>query len=125
MDWCLQKSGDRVLKELVEAPSISAESLAEALDTPFVELFRDWTVSLGQRLATTDRTDDERAPSPVEWKLSSTSPQAMKLTLGGTCASYVRIRCPAGTLWKISATVSDGRKIQTTLIPVETTSFHQ
>ncbi|MFO1044275.1 MAG: hypothetical protein U0941_21025 [Planctomycetaceae bacterium] len=125
MEWCLEKSGDRVLKELVKAPSISAESLAEALDTPLAELFRDWTVSLGQRLAITDRTDDERAPSPAEWRLSSTLPQAMKLTLGGTCASYVRIRCPAGTRWRISATVSDGRTIQTTLIPVETTSFHQ
>ncbi len=125
MDWCLQKSGDRVLKELVEAPSISAESLSAALDTPFAELFRGWTESMGQRLAIADRTDDERAPSPVEWKLSSTSPQAMKLTLGGTCASYVRIRCPTGTRWSISATVSDGRKIQTTLIPVDTTSFHQ
>lgn len=126
VDWCLNRSGDRLLKQLIDGSSISAESISAAMDTPFSDLFREWTVTLGRSLAdASPEQPSDQLPDCTEWELAATSPQKLTQRLGGTCASYVRIRCPAGTRWLISATVRGSNEIQSTLIPVRPTSSHR
>lgn len=126
VDWCLNRSGDRLLKQLIDGPSVSAESISAAMDTPFSDLFREWTVTLGRRLAeASPEQPRDQLPACAEWELEATSPQTITQRLGGTCASFVRIHCPAGTRWQISAAVRGNDEIQSTLIPVRPTSSHR
>ena len=126
VDWCLNRSGDRLLKQLIDGPSLSAEGISAAMDTPFSDLFREWTVALGRSLAeASPEQPSNQLPGCAEWELAATSPQNLTQRLGGACASYVRIRCPAGTRWQISATVRGSNEIQSTLIPVRPTSSHR
>lgn len=126
VDWCLNRRGDQLLKQLVDGPSLSAESIAVAIDTPFSDLFREWTVNLGRNLAEAAPSQPrDQIPACTEWDLQATSPQSIRLRLGGTCASYVRIRCPVGTRWQVYGAVRGDGEIQSTLIPDRTTSSHQ
>ena len=126
VDWCLNRSGDRLLKQLIDGSSVSAESISAAMETPFSDLFREWTVTLGRSLADAPAEQPrDQLPVCTEWELNATSPQTVTLRLGGTCARYVRIHCPAGTRWQISAAVRGNDEIQSTLIPVRPTSSHR
>lgn len=126
VDWCLNRNGDQLLKQLIDGPSVSAESISAAMNTPFSDLFREWTVTLGRNLAeAVPEQPCDQLPACTEWDLPATSPQTLRLRLGGTCASYVRIRCPVGTRWQVYAAVRGDGEIQSTLIPVRSTSSHQ
>ncbi len=126
VDWCLNRSGDRLLKQLIDGPSVSAETISATMETPFSDLFREWTVTLGRRLAEASQEQArDQLPICTEWELEATSPQTLALRLGGTCAGYVRIHCPAGTRWQISAAVRGNDEVQSTLIPVRPTSSHR
>lgn len=51
LDWCQQQSGPEFLDRLIDSESIGIENVEAATGRSFEELFRDWTVSLGQSLA--------------------------------------------------------------------------
>ncbi|HVJ80248.1 MAG TPA: hypothetical protein VNC50_04185 [Planctomycetia bacterium] len=44
--WCVDEKGDGLLKELVQSNLAGAENLETAMERPFAELFRQWTIAV-------------------------------------------------------------------------------
>jgi hypothetical protein len=123
LDWYLKQSDDNRLQRLLGMPSLEVASLEAAAQQSFDELFKSWTVSLGEQLAAEIRdSETNRAMSPRithhRWNLVTGQEQALTLRIGGTCASFVHIECSEGGAWELIATNPTRVPIQATLLPV-------
>lgn len=111
LNWCDVRSSGTLVRELRTASALTTVDLERLTGTPFEELFREWTVSLGQGLLDDVNIDRDRQPdlrdshsdqavpanqsAPVrvsfaEWDVTKSTDY--ELSVAGTTAAYLRIR---------------------------------
>ncbi len=124
LDWYLKQSDDNRLQRLLGARSLGVASLEATAQRSFDELFKSWTVDLGEQLAREIRDSESNgAMSPRithhRWKLLAGQEQTLTLRIGGTCADFVHIQCSEAGAWQLIATNSTRAPVQATLLPVD------
>lgn len=123
LDWYLKQSHHNTLQHLLGARSLDVASLEATAERSFDELFKSWTVGLGEQLAEEIRegeTNGAKSPRITHhhWKLVAGQEQTLMLRIGGTCADFVHIECSEGGAWQLIATKPTRAPIQATLLPV-------
>ncbi|MDB5345992.1 MAG: shpI [Schlesneria sp.] len=124
LDWYLKRSDDNGLQHLLGTRSLDVASLEAIERQSFDELFRSWTIGMGEQLAGEIRECEMNgAKSPRmthhRWKLVAGQEQTLILRIGGTCADFVRIECSEDGAWQLIATHSTRAPIQATLLPID------
>lgn len=133
LSWCLQQSDDGLLGRLVNLDTVALEGLESATGKPFESLFREWTLSLGQRLADRIRTgraasepqslEDEPVPLNYHvWKLMAGHSQTMHLRIRGTCAEFIVLDTPEARGWQVTLAQPRDHQIKATATLIVTPS---
>jgi hypothetical protein len=127
--WCVDRFGPELLTKLVRSNLSGVENLEVATQTPFAELFRQWTIALAvsgtgydaenggffEHFSARGRLGNRLlcGPQIVPIELSAGD---RTLEVGPTAAQYILLHSPAGARSRVIVSGEPDAKLQVTLL---------